>query len=460
MVIIGVGGGGSASGGAQMLKTMDTANHCLVLLQQLNMQREFGFLCDCTVAIGDVYFKAHRAVLAAFSNYFKMIFIHQTSECIKIQPTDIQPDIFSFLLHIMYTGKAPKQTIDHIRLEEGIRFLHAKILYHAATEKSPILSTDSVHSSNLYGIQISTAQKTPKESTDVKEKLTSVNGNRTASQSDHPQLQLSLAIGLEGVNSDQQSSHLPNQAAVNVHPAEDYQKAAVSIKQEKRDPDSGSPNEPPASSAIESPSISRTSLQVHLCNYCGEPFESRGSLQEHVHSHLSGSHPFGVPASILEGSDLGEVNAVLEDLENEENHKFGNIQIKGLDQHSELTTHSSLEPLQLNQLSVTSKETDPVELNCNFSFTRKRKHSCTVCGHKFLRKSQLLEHVYTHKGKPHKFSRYQSFGNTIGETFQAHQGNVSGGASKLSGSALVPLDAFGALELNVPLDNVNHFLIE
>lgn len=54
------------------------AGHSLLLLQQLNMQREFGFLCDCTVAIGDVYFKAHRAVLAAFSNYFKMIFIHQT----------------------------------------------------------------------------------------------------------------------------------------------------------------------------------------------------------------------------------------------------------------------------------------------------------------------------------------------------------------------------------------------
>uniref|UniRef100_A0AAY5JZ09 BTB domain-containing protein n=1 Tax=Esox lucius TaxID=8010 RepID=A0AAY5JZ09_ESOLU len=57
---------------------MDVSNHSLFLLQQLNVQREFGFLCDCTVAIGNVYFKAHRAVLAAFSNYFKMIFIHQS----------------------------------------------------------------------------------------------------------------------------------------------------------------------------------------------------------------------------------------------------------------------------------------------------------------------------------------------------------------------------------------------
>lgn len=57
---------------------MEVSSHSLFLLQQLNVQREFGFLCDCTVAIGNVYFKAHRAVLAAFSNYFKMIFIHQS----------------------------------------------------------------------------------------------------------------------------------------------------------------------------------------------------------------------------------------------------------------------------------------------------------------------------------------------------------------------------------------------
>uniref|UniRef100_A0A2K6T280 Zinc finger and BTB domain containing 25 n=1 Tax=Saimiri boliviensis boliviensis TaxID=39432 RepID=A0A2K6T280_SAIBB len=86
---------------------MDTASHSLVLLQQLNMQREFGFLCDCTVAIGDVYFKAHRAVLAAFSNYFKMIFIHQTrkrkiscSICGHKFPRKSQ------LLEHMYTHKA------------------------------------------------------------------------------------------------------------------------------------------------------------------------------------------------------------------------------------------------------------------------------------------------------------------------------------------------------------------
>lgn len=160
---------------------MEVQAHSLLLLQQLNVQREFGFLCDCTVAIGNVFFKAHRAVLAAFSNYFKMIFIHQSSECIKIQPSDIQPDVFSYLLHVMYTGMSPKQPVDQTRLQEGIRFLHA---YHLTTRRgddpkltpqraddpaddpalpkhpddpgtSTMTTAEDLRQSNLYGIQIS-----------------------------------------------------------------------------------------------------------------------------------------------------------------------------------------------------------------------------------------------------------------------------------------------------------------
>uniref|UniRef100_A0A2K6L247 Zinc finger and BTB domain containing 25 n=1 Tax=Rhinopithecus bieti TaxID=61621 RepID=A0A2K6L247_RHIBE len=99
---------------------MDTASHSLVLLQQLNMQREFGFLCDCTVAIGDVYFKAHRAVLAAFSNYFKMIFIHQTSctICGHKFPRKSQ------LLEHMYTHKGKSYRYNRSSQVAGITDMH------------------------------------------------------------------------------------------------------------------------------------------------------------------------------------------------------------------------------------------------------------------------------------------------------------------------------------------------
>ncbi|XP_058149273.1 zinc finger and BTB domain-containing protein 25 isoform X3 [Dasypus novemcinctus] len=372
--------------------TMDTASHSLVLLQQLNMQREFGFLCDCTVAIGDVYFKAHRAVLAAFSNYFKMIFIHQTSECIKIQPTDIQPDIFSYLLHIMYTGKGPKQMVDHSRLEEGIRFLHADYLSHIATEMNQVFSPETVQSSNLYGIQISTTQKTAlKQGLEVKEAPCSNSGNRAATQGDHPQLQLSLAIGLDDGTADQQRAHPATQAL------EEHQKPPVSIKQERCDPESVISQSHPSPSEVTGPTFTESSIKIHLCHYCGERFDSRSNLRQHLHTHVSGSLPFGVPASILESNDLGEVHPLSENSEALECPRLSSFIVKENEEQPDHSNRSTTEPLQISQLSLISKDTEPVELNCNFSFSRKRKISCTICGHKFLRKSQLLEHMYTHK---------------------------------------------------------------
>nr|XP_048271610.1 zinc finger and BTB domain-containing protein 25 isoform X1 [Myodes glareolus] len=439
--------------------TMDTASHSLVLLQQLNMQREFGFLCDCTVAIGDVYFKAHRAVLAAFSNYFKMIFIHQTSECIKIQPTDIQPDIFSYLLHIMYTGKGPKQMVDHSRLEEGIRFLHADYLSHIATEVNQVFSPETVQTSNLYGIQISTTQKTAvKQGLELKETPPSSSGNRTAVQGDHPQLQLSLAIGLDDGSAEQERTRPAAQAL------EEHQKPAVSIKQERCDPESViSQGHSSSSSEVTGPSFTENSIKVHLCHYCGERFESRGNLRQHLHTHVSGSLPFGVPASILESNDLGEVHPLSDSSDALDCRRLSSFIVKENEQQQPPPEHSSrgtAEPLQISQVSVISKDTEPVELNCNFSFSRKRKISCTICGHKFLRKSQLLEHMYTHKGKSYRYNRCQRFGNSLAQRFQQYCDSWPDVPLKSSRLSQEHLDLPCALESELTQGSVDTILVE
>lgn len=440
---------------------MDTASHSLVLLQQLNMQREFGFLCDCTVAIGDVYFKAHRAVLAAFSNYFKMIFIHQTSECIKIQPTDIQPDIFSYLLHIMYTGKGPKQIVDHSRLEEGIRFLHADYLSHIATEMNQVFSPETVQTSNLYGIQISTTQKPAvKQGLEIKETPPSGSGNRAAVQSDHPQLQLSLAIGLDDGSAEQQRAHPAAQAL------EEHQKPPVSIKQERCDPESGiSQGHSSSSSEVTGPSFTENSIRVHLCHYCGERFESRSSLRQHLHTHVSGSLPFGVPASILESNDLGEVHPLGDSSEALECRRLSSFVVKENEQQQqqpppEHSSRGTAEPLQISQVSLISKDTEPVELNCNFSFSRKRKISCTICGHKFLRKSQLLEHMYTHKGKSYRYNRCQRFGNSLAQRFQQYCDSWPDVPLKSSRLSQEHLDLPCALESELTQGSVDTILVE
>ncbi|KAF5890342.1 zinc finger and BTB domain-containing protein 49, partial [Clarias magur] len=48
--------------------------HSVYLLQELQEQRIQGLLCDCTLVVKGVCFKAHKNVLAAFSPYFRSLF--------------------------------------------------------------------------------------------------------------------------------------------------------------------------------------------------------------------------------------------------------------------------------------------------------------------------------------------------------------------------------------------------
>ena len=55
---------------------MDTlSSHSSYLLQQLQEQRIQGLLCDCMLVVKGVCFKAHKNVLAAFSSYFRCVYM-------------------------------------------------------------------------------------------------------------------------------------------------------------------------------------------------------------------------------------------------------------------------------------------------------------------------------------------------------------------------------------------------
>uniref|UniRef100_A0A6I8NM34 Zinc finger and BTB domain-containing protein 17 n=1 Tax=Ornithorhynchus anatinus TaxID=9258 RepID=A0A6I8NM34_ORNAN len=59
------------------MAAMDFPQHSRQVLEQLNQQRQLGLLCDCTFVVDGIDFKAHKAVLAACSEYFKMLFVDQ-----------------------------------------------------------------------------------------------------------------------------------------------------------------------------------------------------------------------------------------------------------------------------------------------------------------------------------------------------------------------------------------------
>ncbi|XP_074092237.1 zinc finger and BTB domain-containing protein 1 [Macrotis lagotis] len=86
---------------------MARPSHSSYVLQQLNNQREWGFLCDCCIAIDDIYFQAHKAVLAACSSYFRMFFMnHQhTTAQLNLSNMKISAECFDLILQFMYLGK-------------------------------------------------------------------------------------------------------------------------------------------------------------------------------------------------------------------------------------------------------------------------------------------------------------------------------------------------------------------
>ncbi|XP_039637702.1 zinc finger and BTB domain-containing protein 25 [Perca fluviatilis] len=372
---------------------MEVSSHSIFLLQQLNVQREFGFLCDCTVAIGNVYFKAHRAVLASFSNYFKMIFIHQSSECIKIQPTDIQPDVFSFLLHIMYTGVCPKQPVDQCRLQDGIKFLHAyQLCRKPGADGAPDPTADMVRMSNLYGIQIS-SQLAGKEATGASK---TAGGVSRGAPEDGLRAR-SLAIGLEGIPSERQAAAaaLRNVCSVASGGESDI---SARVKQEPVEEEDDDGDEAQgAESQDSSPSFRERALALALlCPRCGERCSSPEDLREHLFNHA---------------------------LDHAQDNATGAEQrptVGGAEQLDAGCLEEALRQSQAlaNQLAAELRRsrgggageggvaTATAGATAGVLHSRKRKIACAVCSLRFSHKSQLQEHMYSHTGKPARHQRY------------------------------------------------------
>ncbi|XP_073504528.1 zinc finger and BTB domain-containing protein 49 isoform X2 [Phyllobates terribilis] len=81
------------------------ASHSCHLLQQLHEQRIQGLLCDCMLVVKGVCFKAHKNVLAAFSQYFRSLFQNSTTQKNDVFHLDIKNiGGIGQILDFMYTS--------------------------------------------------------------------------------------------------------------------------------------------------------------------------------------------------------------------------------------------------------------------------------------------------------------------------------------------------------------------
>ncbi|XP_034018465.1 zinc finger and BTB domain-containing protein 2b [Thalassophryne amazonica] len=399
---------------------MELANHGLILLQQLNAQREFGFLCDCTVAIGDVFFKAHKAVLAAFSNYFRMLFIHQDSDCVRLKAADIQPDIFSYLLNLMYTGKLAPQLIDPARLEQGVRFLHAYPLLQEASQSAYSQPEQSASlSSSLYGIQISEQQSALSAGSLNRRQLSSPCDAERPS----PFATAEYAVAYANAFLSKVASS-PSEAEALTSSAQPM------VEEDKSDVQTADGSSGNAILHVK-PSIMKRSASFrkhYSCHLCRSRFNQRSLLREHLLQHtqalqqtpsessnplspvLSGEHSMLEAEAVLKGNNATHtLSAGATSVEIISDGEQAPASGTNSDSPRAEVSTSSWSIGGLNSQADTPPPSDIADID-NLEGTdldrevKRRKYECSTCGRKFIQKSHWREHMYIHTGKPFKCS--------------------------------------------------------
>lgn len=85
--------------------TYQVSKHSAEMLHNLNVQRkDGGRFCDVVLRVGEESFPAHKAVLAACSEYFESVFGRQ-GDCKELEMHTISPKVFKDVLDFAYTSR-------------------------------------------------------------------------------------------------------------------------------------------------------------------------------------------------------------------------------------------------------------------------------------------------------------------------------------------------------------------
>lgn len=130
------------------------------VLECLNEQRLQGLYCDVSVVVKGHTFKAHRAVLAASSAYFRDLFSSNsnsgsgsssdTCPTVVELPPAVQPQSFQQILSFCYTGRLSMTVGDQFLLMYTAGFLQIQQIMEKGTEFFLKVSSPSCDSQGLH----------------------------------------------------------------------------------------------------------------------------------------------------------------------------------------------------------------------------------------------------------------------------------------------------------------------
>ncbi|XP_023479050.2 myoneurin isoform X2 [Equus caballus] len=440
---------------------MQYSHHCEHLLERLNKQREAGFLCDCTVVIGEFQFKAHRNVLASFSEYFGAIYRSTSENNVFLDQSQVKADGFQKLLEFIYTGtlnldswnvKEIHQAADYLKVEEVVTKCKIKmedfafIANPSSTEISSItgnielnqqtclLTLRDYNSREKSEASSDLVQANPKQgalakrSSQTKKKKKAFNSQKTGQNKtvqypsdilENASVELFLDAnklstpGIEQVAPRNDNSELELTSVVeNTFPTQDsVQTVTVKRKRGKSQPNCALKEHSMSNIASVKNSYElessgeeldqRYSKAKPMCNTCGKVFSEASSLRRHMRIH-KGVKPY---VCHLCGKAFTQCNQLKTHVRTHTGEKPYKCELcdKGFAQKCQLVFHSRMH----------HGEEKPYKCDvCNLQFATSsnlkihaRKHSgekpyvCDRCGQRFAQASTLTYHVRRHTGE-------------------------------------------------------------
>lgn len=80
-------------------------SHKQSILSKLDKLRKEDLLCDITLVVEDVHFKAHRALLAASSDYFSLLFTADRAQRAVYRLDGMEAEMFAAVLEFIYSAQ-------------------------------------------------------------------------------------------------------------------------------------------------------------------------------------------------------------------------------------------------------------------------------------------------------------------------------------------------------------------
>lgn len=388
--------------------TYQVSKHSAEMLHNLNVQRkDGGRFCDVVLRVGEESFPAHKAVLAACSEYFESVFSRQQEgdgDAKELEMHTISPKVFKDVLDFAYTSRIVVRLECFPELMTAAKFLLMRSVIEICQEVIKqsnvqiLVPTTRGGDASLFQTTAATEQGFPAAQQDfINETGILVNGQGFSSNAQ---------MHVDG-SEDTTAVLLQDGGQTSIPMLEPAEGLPVSPTTEISgfQHDAGSPeskrNRGRPKKVVETVNFHNNTLKesiLYPCNTCGKAFTEASRLKNHEAQHganHSGVNNAGDSLSSAGGLSLMSQSGLVEN---------GGLVLDNGRKRERTRRHVGCD--------ICGKVfRDVYHLNRHkLSHSGEKPYACHVCGLRFKRKDRMSYHVRSHDGSVGKPYVCQSCG--------------------------------------------------